>query len=267
MTHSSSITLVHSLPGRMRVRVPLLREREDDAGWLKAQLLSFSGVKSVRLRPAAASAVLMYDTQKTDSAALLEQLSRLDWSLAQEKEYEPEYCGGDNLLNLVGLAATQFLPKRWAALPAIALMAPTVAEGVESLCRKELNVEVLDALALSLSIVRGDYRTAMLTQTLLTLGEYFEQETSRHSDELLSELMQPQHHAVWVERGDAREEISADGLVNGDVMLLGRGQYSCGRHRDSRYRLDQSGVHDRGKRSRSQRERIVGVCRYTGSGR
>lgn len=223
MTHLIQITPVHSLPGRLRVRIPLLLEREEDAGWLKTQLLAFSGVRGVRLRPAAASAVLTYDPQKTDETALLAQLNCLDWSLAQEKEYEPEYCGGDNLLNLVGLAATQFLPKRWAALPALALMAPTVAEGIESLYRRELNVEVLDALALSLSIVRGDYRTAMLTQTLLTLGEYFEQETSRHSDELLSELMQPQHHAVWVERGDAREEIAADELKNGDVMLLGPG--------------------------------------------
>lgn len=223
MTHLIQITPVHSLPGRLRVRIPLLLAREEDAGWLKTQLLAFSGVRGVRLRPAAASAVLTYDPQKTDETALLAQLNCLDWSLAQEKEYEPEYCGGDNLLNLVGLAATQFLPKRWAALPALALMAPTVAEGIESLYRRELNVEVLDALALSLSIVRGDYRTAMLTQTLLTLGEYFEQETSRHSDELLSELMQPQHHAVWVERGDAREEIAADELKNGDVMLLGPG--------------------------------------------
>ncbi|GKX55386.1 ATPase P [Leminorella grimontii] len=223
MTHLSQITPVHSLPGRLRVRIPLLLEHEEYAGWLKTQLLAFSGVRGVRLRPAAASAVLTYDPQKTDEAALLAQLNRLDWSLAQEKEYESEYCGGDNLLNIAGLAATQFLPKRWAAVPALALMAPTIAEGIESLCRRELNVEVLDALALSLSIVRGDYRTAMLTQSLLTLGEYFEQETSRHSDELLSELMQPQHHAVWVERGDAREEIAADDLKNGDVMLLGPG--------------------------------------------
>ncbi|WP_159565789.1 heavy metal translocating P-type ATPase [Budvicia diplopodorum] len=223
MTKQTIVTLVHQLPGRLRVRVPYLRQRQDIAGWLKTQLLSLAGVKSVRLRPAAASAVLNYDTHKTNAQVLLEQLHAIDWAQAHDSEYETEYCGGDHLLNLAGLAMTQFLPKRWAALPALMLITPTLAEGVESLKRRELKVEVLDALALGLSVVRGDYRTAMLTQSLLTLGEYFEQETSRHSDELLSELMQPQYHSIWVERDGTSCEISAERLVNGDVMLLGPG--------------------------------------------
>lgn len=223
MTNQTLVTLVHKLPGRLRARIPYLRQNQDVAGWLKTQLLSLPGVRSVRLRPAAASAVVTYDINRTDELTLLAQLNAIDWSLATDSEYETEYCGGDNLLNIVGLAMTQFLPKRWAALPAMALIAPTIAEGVDSLRHRELKVEVLDGLALGLSMVRGDYRTAMLTQSLLTLGEYFEQETSRHSDELLSQLMQPQYHPVWIEQDGTSCEINADRLTNGDVMLLGPG--------------------------------------------
>ncbi|GKX53643.1 heavy metal translocating P-type ATPase [Budvicia aquatica] len=223
MTNQTLVTLVHKLPGRLRARIPYLRQNQDVAGWLKTQLLSLAGVRSVRLRPAAASAVLTYDINKTDELTLLAQLNAIDWSLATDSEYETEYCGGDNLLNIAGLAMTQFLPKRWAALPAMVLIAPTIAEGIDSLRHRELKVEVLDGLALGLSMVRGDYRTAMLTQSLLTLGEYFEQETSRHSDELLSQLMQPQYHPVWIERDGTSCEINAEQLTNGDVMLLGPG--------------------------------------------
>lgn len=223
MTNQILVTLVHKLPGRLRARIPYLRQNQDVAGWLKTQLLSLVGVRSVRLRPAAASAVLTYDINKTDELTLLAQLNAIDWSLATDSEYETEYCGGDNLLNIAGLAMTQFLPKRWAALPAMVLIAPTIAEGIDSLRHRELKVEVLDGLALGLSMVRGDYRTAMLTQSLLTLGEYFEQETSRHSDELLSQLMQPQYHPVWIERDGTSCEINAEQLTNGDVMLLGPG--------------------------------------------
>lgn len=223
MTNQTLVTLVHKLPGRLRARIPYLRQNQDVAGWLKTQLLSLVGVRSVRLRPAAASAVLTYDINKTDELTLLAQLNAIDWSLATDSEYETEYCGGDNLLNIAGLAMTQFLPKRWAALPAMVLIAPTIAEGIDSLRHRELKVEVLDGLALGLSMVRGDYRTAMLTQSLLTLGEYFEQETSRHSDELLSQLMQPQYHPVWIERDGTSCEINAEQLTNGDVMLLGPG--------------------------------------------
>lgn len=223
MTNQTLVTLVHKLPGRLRARISYLRQNQDVAGWLKTQLLSLAGVRSVRLRPAAASAVLTYDINKTDELTLLAQLNAIDWSLATDSEYETEYCGGDNLLNIAGLAMTQFLPKRWAALPAMVLIAPTIAEGIDSLRHRELKVEVLDGLALGLSMVRGDYRTAMLTQSLLTLGEYFEQETSRHSDELLSQLMQPQYHPVWIERDGTSCEINAEQLTNGDVMLLGPG--------------------------------------------
>lgn len=170
MTNQTLVTLVHKLPGRLRARIPYLRQNQDVAGWLKTQLLSLAGVRSVRLRPAAASAVLTYDINKTDELTLLAQLNAIDWSLATDSEYETEYCGGDNLLNIAGLAMTQFLPKRWAALPAMVLIAPTIAEGIDSLRHRELKVEVLDGLALGLSMVRGDYRTAMLTQSLLTLG-------------------------------------------------------------------------------------------------
>ncbi|MDN6116207.1 MAG: heavy metal translocating P-type ATPase, partial [Enterobacterales bacterium] len=63
----------------------------------------------------------------------------------------------------------------------------------------------------------------MLTHSRLTLGEYMEQQTSRHSDALLASLMQPREHPVWVERDGQSVEIQSEALVNGDVMLLGPG--------------------------------------------
>nr|WP_269846417.1 heavy metal translocating P-type ATPase [Shimwellia pseudoproteus] len=129
----------------------------------------------------------------------------------------------DNLVNVGGLALAQFLPKKWAGLSTLLLTAPTLQEGLHTLSRRQLKVEVLDALALGVSMARGDHRTAMITQSLLTLGEYMEQETSRHSDALLASLMQPHEHPVWVERDGHSIEIPSSTLVEGDVMLLGPG--------------------------------------------
>ncbi|AFJ47901.1 heavy metal translocating P-type ATPase [Shimwellia blattae] len=225
MSHPATqeISVVHSLPGRVRLRVPQLARYPDAALWFRQQLLSLPGVSGVRLRPEACSVIIEYHPQQTDSPELLRQIAHVDWQQQAHGEYEPEYCMADNLVNAGGLALAQFLPRKWATLPTLLLTAPTIQEGLETLSRRQLRVEVLDALALGVSMARGDNRTAMITQTLLTLGEYMEQETSRHSDALLASLMQPHEHPVWVERNGQSVEISSSELAEGDVMLLGPG--------------------------------------------
>lgn len=223
ITLSTSVTVVHRLPGRLRLRMALLIRFPDGANWLRHQLLAQLGVTRVRLRPAIGSVVIEYHPAQTNESMLLAHVASFDWQQRTESEHEPEYCGGDNLLNAGGLLLSQCLPRRWAALPTLLLTGETLAEGVASLTRRELNVEVLDALAVGLSLLRGDNRTAMLTQTLLTLGEYMEQETSRHSDALLASLLRPQEHSVWVERAGERIQILSSALTVGEVMLLGPG--------------------------------------------
>ncbi|WP_172731720.1 heavy metal translocating P-type ATPase [Pluralibacter gergoviae] len=225
MSHpaTESISIVHRLPGRLRLRVPQLASCPDGAGWFRQQLLALPGVSGVRLRPAARSAVVEFDPRVSGAEALLAQIADIDWRQRSEGEYEPEYCMADNLVNAGGLALAQLLPKKWGGLSTLLLTAPTLIDGLDTLSQRQLKTEVLDALALGISMSRGDHRTAMVTQSLLTLGEYMEQQTSRHSDALLASLMQPQDHPVWVERGGESIEIASSELAEGDVMLLGPG--------------------------------------------
>ncbi len=95
-------------------------------------------------------------------------------------------------MNVIGTIAAALLPNKWGALSTATLIAPTLFEGVSDLKDKNISVEVLDAIAVGLSAWRGDYRTAMMTQSLISLGEYMEQKTSRNSDQLLADLMRPQ---------------------------------------------------------------------------
>ncbi|KAA8998092.1 heavy metal translocating P-type ATPase [Affinibrenneria salicis] len=217
------VVVLHRLPGRLRVRLSPLRHHPAIADWLRLQVLAFGGVHQVRVRPEAASLVLCYHRHQTDESALLAQLRRIDWAAAVAGEHEQEYCAGDVALSVLALAGNRFLPRKAAALTTLAMIAPTVCEGVATLRQRQLKVEVLDALALSVSLLRGDYGTAMLTHTLLTLGEYMEQKTSRHSDSLLAELMQPQRSSVWVERDGETFGVDAGELACGDLMLLGPG--------------------------------------------
>ncbi|WP_028108638.1 heavy metal translocating P-type ATPase [Ferrimonas futtsuensis] len=213
----------HHIPGRIRLKIELLASLKGCGDWLKTGLLSLQGVHSVRLNEYARSLVIEYDHQLLEPADIQGRLESLDWQAVEHADGEHQYTRGDIALNLMGFLAAGLLPKRYASLSTAALITPTLEAGVEQLRDRTLGVEVLDAFAIGLSAWRGDHKTAMLTQTLLSTGEYMEQLTSRNSDKLLAELMQPKHTQVWVIRDGQEIQVSSETLAEGELVRLGPG--------------------------------------------
>ncbi|AGH80509.1 metal transporting ATPase [Psychromonas sp. CNPT3] len=210
-------------PGRIRFKLAILAHFENAAGWLKQGLLAIQGVKSVRINQAAKSLVIEYDPLLLNNDVLKHRLQQIDLTQASDIELDHEYTKGEITLNLLGSLSTLFLPGRIGALTTLPLIADTIFNGAKILADKKIKVEVLDAIALSLSVYRGDYKTAMLTQSLLTLGEYMEQQTSRKSDQLLAELMQPKISDVWIERDKQKILIKSDKIKQQEILVLGPG--------------------------------------------
>jgi cation-transporting P-type ATPase C len=82
---------------------------------------------------------------------------------------------------------------------------------------------VLEALAVSISLSRGDYIVANTTNFLLALGEYLSDTTARRSDRLLRNLLRPTNKRVWVLRDGQEVEIGADSVVQGDTVIIAAG--------------------------------------------
>ena len=138
-------------------------------------------------------------------------------------EPEHQYTRADVAMNVIGTLSVALLPNHVGALITATLISPTILAGAAELKDKKVTAEVLDALAVGLSAWRGDYRTAMLTQSLLSLGEYMEQSTCRKSDQLLTDLMKPQNSLVWRIAGDKREQIESSTLLENDLIELSPG--------------------------------------------
>jgi len=219
----SEIVLRSHYPGRVRFHLPSLKDFPDAGGWLKQGLLAIQGVKAVRVNHIAHCIVIEYDNALLNDALLCRRLQSIDYTQATDIELEREFTKGEIALNILGTLSTLFLPGKMGLLATIPLVGPTIVEGVDVLAEKKIKVEVLDAIALALSVYRRDYTTAMLTQSLLTLGEYMEQETSRQSDRLLSELMKPNVCDVWVERDGIKRQIKSDQIQEQEVLVLGPG--------------------------------------------
>lgn len=219
----NNIVLRSHFPGRVRFKLAILTEFADAAGWIKQGLLAIQGVRAVRINQPAQSIAIEYDSDLLSAALLTERLAQLDLSQATDIALEHEFTKGEIALNILGTLSTLFLPGKLGLLTTAPLIGATLVEGAQTIADKKIKVEVLDAIALALSVYRGDYKTAMLTQSLLTLGEYMEQQTSRQSDSLLAELMQADVSDVWVERDGAKIQIQSDQIQEQEILVLGPG--------------------------------------------
>ncbi|AYO19307.1 heavy metal translocating P-type ATPase [Vibrio owensii] len=218
-----SIQVKHHFPGRIRFKASALRHHKDVGTWIETSLMAIQGISAVRVNESAHSVVVEYDTQLLQAKTVEERLNQLDLNDAKQEETEHKFTRGDIAMNVIGTIATALLPNKWGALSTATLIAPTLFEGVSDLKDKNISVEVLDAIAVGLSAWRGDYRTAMMTQSLISLGEYMEQKTSRNSDQLLADLMRPQESIVWRVDGSDRTQVNSKELDVDDIIELAPG--------------------------------------------
>ncbi|MEF1250889.1 HMA2 domain-containing protein, partial [Vibrio owensii] len=218
-----SIQVKHHFPGRIRFKASALRHHKDVGTWIETSLMAIQGISAVRVNESAHSVVVEYDTQLLQAKTVEERLNQLDLNDATQEETEHEFTRGDIAMNVIGTIAAALLPNKWGALSTATLIAPTLFEGVSDLKDKNISVEVLDAIAVGLSAWRGDYRTAMMTQSLISLGEYMEQKTSRNSDQLLADLMRPQESIVWRVDGSDRTQVNSTELNVDDIIELAPG--------------------------------------------
>ncbi|MFH0286778.1 heavy metal translocating P-type ATPase [Vibrio owensii] len=218
-----SIQVKHHFPGRIRFKASALRHHKDVGTWIETSLMAIQGISAVRVNESAHSVVVEYDTQLLQAKTVEERLNQLDLNDATQEETEHKFTRGDIAMNVIGTIAAALLPNKWGALSTATLIAPTLFEGVSDLKDKNISVEVLDAIAVGLSAWRGDYRTAMMTQSLISLGEYMEQKTSRNSDQLLADLMRPQDSIVWRVDGSDRTQVNSTELNVDDIIELAPG--------------------------------------------
>ena len=164
-----AFTLVHELPGRLRFRASRgLSARE--AGRLSAALAAIQGVREARVC-ALTGSVLVFPA---DAAARTEVCRVLSRGLASGKApaapaapaERPAESGESMSGGLWPLARylflRPFLPFAVRAGLAVLGALPFLKKGLTSLGKGHVNVDVLDAAAIGVSLLRRDFRTASL---------------------------------------------------------------------------------------------------------
>ena len=229
-------TIVSEIPGRLRVRlagsVP-----EADVEPLQTALEKSPAIASVRVYPRIGSVALAYD--EADAIARDEALSWLGMLDAAAIDEARGECAGmlapraDNLLmdiaELVGFHYLRrwFLPAPLRAAWAVWAYRKFLFAGLRSLLAGRLDVPVLDAAAVGISFVKGDFLTAGSTMFLLNIGEALEDYTkARSQHELIYSLLAMPESARRIE-GEAEVCVSAAELAEGDLIVVRTGMPVC----------------------------------------
>ena len=238
-------TILHEGKGRMRVHVCTVRMTLHRADVLEAYLNGQDNIQKATVYERTGDVVLTYRGSRKDAVALLaayrfdnEELEVLVTS-HDSRKINQEYQ--EKMVNLVAgrVFRKVFLPAPIAAAYTVWRSIAFVWKGVRCLLHRKLEVEVLDALSITASLLRGDYSTAGSVMFLLTVGSLLEEWTRKKSLDDLARSMALNVDKVWVRtpqgevlvpltRGHAGDEvvvrsgnmIPLDGMVlEGEAMV------------------------------------------------
>ena len=221
--------IIHESGGRMRVHLNCVRMSLRQADVLEFYLKNVSGVTAVAVYDRTQDAVIRYGGSR---AAVVQALARFSFDRAEAMDLVPEHTSRalnrefeDKLAMTVccRVISKLFLPVPVTSAIALVRSVKYIKEGLRALLRGKLTVAVLDATAVTTSIIRGDFGTAGSVMFMLRLGEILEEWTHKKSVADLAGAMSLQVENVWLQTGDTEVLVPIGQVKVGDRIVVRTG--------------------------------------------
>ena len=103
------------------------------------------------------------------------------------------------------------------------MSAKYIWKGIRTLMERRIEVPVLDATAIGVSIFRSDFSTASSIMFLLGIGELLEEWTHKKSVDDLARTMSLNVGKVWLKTGDQTVLVSSNQIKSGDQVVVHMG--------------------------------------------
>ena len=219
--------ILHECRGRIRVHVQKPRLTMAEADLLEERLRSVPGVTRAAVYDRTGDAVIVFQCGREQVVAALASFT-FDAAPQSGPESSGRALNRQYQEKLVGMVLARCVQKLY--FPAPLRAAWTVfrslrflLRGVRCLLRRKLEVEVLDALSIGVSIVRGDFATAASVMFLLRLSELLEEWTRKKSVGDLARSLSLNVDRVWLRTGGT-EVLTPIGQVRpGDEVCVRTG--------------------------------------------
>ena len=228
-------TIEHEVPGRVRILLDG-SVRPSDVSVLTRALSAEACVEKVVVYPKIGSVAISYSGGAEGRARTLRHVSAIDGQVMERARVE---CGTEmgararSLVTDLAVLAGSYLARRWflpapiRAVVALLRYLPFLRAALRSLARARLDVPVLDAAAIGVSLLQRDPKTAGQTMFLLDFGERLEEYTRARSEcALIYSLLDIPETAQLV-RGSEEERVETASLVEGDLIVVRTGMPVC----------------------------------------
>ena len=222
-------TILHDLPGRLRVHLCCGRMSLSQADVLEYYLRAQDGVQDVKVYDRTQDAVVVYNGTRGDVIAALAFFS---FAKAEGMELVPEHTSRelnrefeDKLaITLMRRCVSKlFLPAPITSALALFRSVKYIKEGFLALRHGRLSVAVLDATAITVSMTRGDFSTAGSVMFMLRLGEILEEWTRKKSVADLASAMSLRIDNVWLQANGTEILTKITDIKPGDRIVIRAG--------------------------------------------
>ena len=221
--------ILHDTAGRLRVHLCCKRMTLRQADVLEYYLLAVDGVRSVKVYDRTRDAVVVYDAERE---RMIRALARFSFEKAEKLDLAPEHTSRtlnrefEDKLALTVMrrcASNLFLPAPVTSALAVIRSAKYIKEGLLALWHRKLSVAVLDATAVTVSMVRGDFATAGSVMFMLRLGEILEEWTHKKSVADLASAMSLRVDSVWQQVNGTEVLTKVTDVKPGDRIVIRTG--------------------------------------------
>ena len=200
-----------------------------EADILEYYLKSISDVVSVKVFDRTQDAVVVYRGARAGVVQALAGFSfTSEQALACLPEHTPRALNREYEDKLVFTVCRRMASKLFLPLPVRSVISlfrsvKYIKEGLKALFHGKLSVAVLDATAVTVSMVRGDFNTAGSVMFMLRLGEILEEWTHKKSVADLAGAMSLNVDKVWIQAGETELLVPIGDVKPGDRMLVRTG--------------------------------------------
>ena len=219
----------HEIRGRVRLHICQKRMTCRQADQLEYFLTNLEGVTAAKVVERNQDAVIGFSGNREE---ILKAVQGFSYEKAEAPESYLQNSGremnGEYWEKMVNHVVLHYGKKIFLPLPIRTFLTTLksvkyIWKGVCTLAKCRIEVPVLDATAIGVSILRGDFSTASSVMFLLGFGEILEDWTHKKSVDDLARSMSLNVSKVWLVTDDTEVQVGTDTIKPGDRVRIHMG--------------------------------------------
>lgn len=217
--------------GKNRIRIHLNKSRMsyEEADRLQYWLEQQPNVVSATVYERTCDAVIKYESNIKDVLNTIEEVKFSEIQAPEEviensgRALNAEYKEKIICQVMIHYGKKLLLPAPIRAVVPAFKSIKFIKKGIQCLLKRKIEVPVLDASAIAVSLLRGNFNTASSVMFLLEIGETLEEWTHKKSVDDLARSMSLTSEKVWVKKGEQKELIDSKEIMPEDQVIVHMG--------------------------------------------